>query len=367
VIRCRERLARCLLVVSIAATLGQGAVHASDPPPKALAAEVNGFLEFARNRLDRATALKHSYVTGVEGWLFLVPELRAMTVGPFWGKQAAAVSRANNRKYADPLAAIVDFDRQLKAAGIQLVVVPVPAKASVYPEKLSPLVKIGRDRSPPRLDPYHRQFHRVLKQRGVGLLDLLPVFLKRRDDRAGPLYCRTDSHWSGRGAAIAAVALLDTLKKAQWRKGLVRFKSAAETRPVTITGDLARLQSPDDPVTETLPLTFAGSSGKNGKPQPVPVSRSSPVLVMGDSHTLVFHDPALFARGAGFPDHVAAGLGIPVDLVGVRGSGATATRITLLRRRDNLQGKKLVIWCFSIREYTESFSGWRKVPVIRRR
>ena len=66
------------------------------------------------------------------------------------------------------------------------------------------------------------------------------------------------------------------------------------------------------------------------------------------------------------PDHIAAGLGIPVDLVGVRGSGATATRISLLRRKDNLEGKKLVIWCFSIREYTESFSGWRKVPVIRR-
>ncbi len=358
---------RCLLIVSIAATVGQGTVPASVPTPQAPAAQVSGFLEFARGRLDRATALKRSYVTGIDGWLFLVPELRAMTVGPFWGKQAEAVSRASNRKYADPLAAIVDFDRQLKTAGIQLVVVPIPAKASVYPEKLSPLVKIGRDRTPPRLDPYHRQFHRVLKQHGVEILDLLPVFLKRRNDRGGPLYCRTDSHWSGRGVAIAAAALLDTLEKTEWRKGLARFKSAVETRPVTISGDLARLQTPDDPVTETLPLTFAGSPGKNGKPQPVPVSRSSPILVMGDSHTLVFHDPALFARGAGFPDHIAAGLGIPVDLVGVRGSGATATRITLLRRRDNLRGKKLVIWCFSIREYTESFSGWRKVPVIRRR
>jgi alginate O-acetyltransferase complex protein AlgJ len=51
----------------------------------------------------------------------------------------------------------------------------------------------------------------------------------------------------------------------------------------------------------------------------------------------------------------------------VRGSGATPARTTLMRRvRSNpnyLKGKKLVIWCFSAREFTES-SGWQKVPVV---
>ncbi len=92
---------------------------------------------------------------------------------------------------------------------------------------------------------------------------------------------------------------------------------------------------------------------------------ASPVLLMGDSHTLVFHDPTLFSSGAGLPDHLARQIGFPVDLIGVRGSGATTTRLELLRRKDNLQGKKLVIWCFSFREFTESDTGWRKVPVIR--
>ena len=73
----------------------------------------------------------------------------------------------------------------------------------------------------------------------------------------------------------------------------------------------------------------------------------------------------LFARGAGLPDHLVRRLGFPVDLIGVRGSGSTTTRIELLRRKDNLQGKQLVIWCFSFREFTESETGWRKVPVIR--
>jgi len=42
----------------------------------------------------------------------------------------------------------------------------------------------------------------------------------------------------------------------------------------------------------------------------------------------------------------------------------TPARINLLRRGDNLAGKKLVIWCFTVREFTEG-QGWKKVPVVR--
>ena len=73
----------------------------------------------------------------------------------------------------------------------------------------------------------------------------------------------------------------------------------------------------------------------------------------------------MHAEGAGLPENLAYELGMNVDLVGVRGSGATPARVELARRRDNMAGKKLVIWCFTVREYTESLTGWRKVPVIR--
>jgi len=66
------------------------------------------------------------------------------------------------------------------------------------------------------------------------------------------------------------------------------------------------------------------------------------------------------------PDQLALELGFAVDLVAVRGSGATPARINLYRngRADAgyLKGKKLVIWCFAAREFTES-QGWRLVPV----
>jgi hypothetical protein len=56
-----------------------------------------------------------------------------------------------------------------------------------------------------------------------------------------------------------------------------------------------------------------------------------------------------------------------VDLAGVRGSGATPARVNLLRRAQKdssyWKKKKLVIWCFASREFTQS-DGWKKVPLL---
>ncbi len=95
--------------------------------------------------------------------------------------------------------------------------------------------------------------------------------------------------------------------------------------------------------------------------------RQSPVVLLGDSHCLVFHAGAdLLASASGLPDQLALELGFPVDLVAVRGSGATAARINLLRRAQSdsayWSGKRWVVWCFGAREFTEA-EGWRSLPV----
>jgi SGNH hydrolase-like domain, acetyltransferase AlgX len=304
-------------------------------------------------------------LAGKDGWLYFVPELRALSVGKFWGIHAAGVSRASKPEYADPLAAIVDFHDQLKQAGIELLLVPIPAKVAVYPESLlSGLPKPDDNKPPRRLDVYHQEFYALLREHGIELVDLLLPFLEQRNGPDGPLYCQTDSHWSGRGAKLAADIIADRVKDRPWLKELSRGQFATDDHRVKITGDLARIINETNPVTESVPITFSGrQQGRQIVAEPP--SRSSPVLLMGDSHTLVFHDPLLFASGAGLPDHLARRFGFAVDLIGVRGSGATTTRIELMRRRDNLSGKRLVIWCFSFREFTESDTGWRKVPVIR--
>ncbi len=100
--------------------------------------------ESVRKVIDQYASLARSAeqqgtmtVSGKEGWLFFGPELRFVSAGPFWGPAAAKVSRATKPEFADPLPAIVDFYRQLKKMGVELLMVPVPPKSVVYPDFLS--------------------------------------------------------------------------------------------------------------------------------------------------------------------------------------------------------------------------------------
>jgi len=218
---------------------------------------------------------------------------------------------------------------------------------------------------PARLDVHHEEFYELLREKGVTVIDLVPEFLERRSDPEGALFCRQDTHWSGRACALAAEAIVREIEDRPWLRDVPKTALESEAREVEITGDLwSRLGDTTGPK-ERLPLTFVGRRAEGGL-APVPPRRESPVLLLGDSHNLVFHGGGggMHARGAGLPDHLALRLGFPVDLVAVRGSGATPSRLTLLRRRDNLAGKRLVIWCLSVREFTEG-QGWRKVPVVR--
>jgi hypothetical protein len=307
-------------------------------------------------RLSAATGT--TPVQGKSGWLFFAPELRHLGAGKFWGDRAAAVSNASKSEYADPLPAILDFHEQLKSVGIELILVPVPAKALIYPDKL-PGTFAG---SGPRLDPHHQEFYALLRDAGINVVDLVPAFVA---DREPSLYCLRDTHWSGRACVIAARRIAAGLSSRPWLAGLSKQTFATEERETEITGDLARLANPDAPAKEKLRLRFVGTPT-----DPVPPDPQSPVLLLGDSHCLVFHDGGdMHTRGAGLPDQLAAELGFAVDLVAVRGSGATPARVNLLRKAradtDYLARKKAVIWCFSVREFTES-AGWQKVPVVKR-
>ncbi len=319
------------------------------------------FLREMGTKASAAARADTMVVKGRDGWLFFAPELRSLGAGRFWGPAAARASSVPNKAYADPLPAILDFKAQLARKGIELLIVPVPAKAIIYPEALSSSVPVPAGKTPPRLDPYHQEFYRLLARSGVKVLDLTPAFLQYRAGKGSPLYCRQDTHWSGAACALAAQRIATEVRKRPWAGSVKKRAFTTQPQTVTITGDLWQMLGDSGLAKERLPLTFVRERGAG----PVEPWRQSPVLLLGDSHNLVFHGGGdMLAEGAGLPDHLALRLGFPVDLVAVRGSGATPARISLLRRRDNLAGKKLVVWCFSVREFTEG-QGWRKVPVIR--
>ena len=317
--------------------------------------------------LARAAAARETIVvTGRDGWLFFGPELRHVSAGRFWGDAAAAVSQARRPEWADPLPAILDFHTQLQAAGVELLVVPVPPKSIIYPDKLSPLAGFDQNVPRPRLDVEHEAFYDLLQENGVPVLDLVPLFLDNRSHPDCALYCHQDTHWSGNATVLAAREIAAEVNARAWFQAVRPIPFDYQWRMTEIAGDL--WTALDDPAVaqERLPLRFVGTRAA-GSLVPLDPDASSPVVLLGDSHNLVFHAGGdMHAQGAGLADQLALELGIAVDLVAVRGSGATAARINLLRRAQRdpsyWANKRLVIWCFAAREFTES-DGWRIVPI----
>ena len=317
-------------------------------------AETELFGQSLAEKATEAEAQKTTVVSGKDGWLFFAPELRHLSVGQFWGDAAKRVSRASTPEFADPLPAILDFKAQLDKVGIALIFVPIPAKATIYPEMVSQHGTVTETRT----DKYHLKFYDILREQGVNVLDLVPLFLKNRFTDAGPVYCQQDTHWSGQGCVLAAEAIAKAIGTPSWMAEVPKRDMKTETRTIAITGDLWTALGDKNLQKEQLQLTHI----KEG----VSASwRASPVVLLGDSHSLVFHaGGGMHAQGAGLPDHLAYRLGFPMDVVAVRGSGATPSRLNLYRRRDNMKGKRVVVWCLSVREFTEG-QGWRLVPVIR--
>jgi alginate O-acetyltransferase complex protein AlgJ len=305
-------------------------------------------------------------VPGKEGWLFFGPELRFLSAGRFWGKAAAKVSRATKPEFADPLPAILDFHSQLKKMGIELLIVPVPPKSVVYPDFLSDHLAISRENPPVRIDAETQAFYQLLRKEGIQVLDLTPFFLANRFHREGVLFCKQDTHWSGNGCVLAARKISEEIKGRPWLKTVPKSAYLTAWKSLPIEGDLWKALGEKSLSQEILSVRQVGT-GSTEALKPVAPDRKSPVILVGDSHNLVFHaGDDMHARDAGLPDQLALELGFPVDLAAVRGSGATPARVNLLRRvqRDPQywKAKKLVIWCFSSREFTQS-DGWKKVPL----
>lgn len=198
---------------------------------------------------------------------------------------------------------------------------------------------------------YLKPFYEELRAKGIEVLDLSDVYLK---SGKGNIYCRTDAHWSPAGISIAA----EELAKQIGEKGTKQY--TVKNVQQTISGDLAKSLNPSAPDAEEISLQIVSDA----------VDENSPVLLIGDSHTLIFSTGGdMLTSDAGLAEALAVKLGMPIDRMGIKGSAATAVRINLFRKgmknKAWLKNKKYVIYCFSCREFTEASGGWSVVPVSR--
>ena len=333
--------------------------------PGAFAADSGPLSELQQKFVNELTAKSRTaesehaaVIAGVDGWFFLSSDSRFLSVGQFWGADAAKVSRAHKPESADPIPAIVDFHDQLKKRGIDLLLMPVPPKAAIYPEKIVPDVDLHGETAA----PYLARFYDELRKHEIDVVDLSSAFLQNRANEHGPVFCKTDTHWSGLGCVLAAQTIKDKIQ--EQLAGQPRKDYAAEWKEITIKGDLGDLAGPNikKPEPEKVAVRTIADKGTGTAISP---DANSPLLVIGDSHTLVFHD--FLGEKSGLLDQLAYETGLAPDLIGTRGSGSTSVRISLYRRARKDPGylakKKVIVWCFAAREFTESDQGWDKVPV----
>jgi len=307
------------------------------------------FVQLARFRVTGDMGEKA--LAGRDGWLFYKPAVQYL-VEP--------LQVEGGRGDGGLFPAVLSFRDQLARRGIQLMVVIAPNKASVYPDMLSAWVA-------PSGRPVNGKTLEViagLRKAGIDVVDLFQVFLKARADGGGGdrgYYLAQDSHWSPRGAELAARVVAQRIMDAGLvQKGTSRY----ELRPVTVRrhGDIIRMtqvrQIADAYEPEVLNCTqvVEGDAGRPYKDDP-----ASPVLVLGDSFLRIYErdEPG----SAGFLAHLSHELGFPVASMVNDGGASTLVRQELARKASLLANKKMVVWEFVERDIRFGTEGWQTIAL----
>ena len=292
-------------------------------------------------------------VVGRDGWYFYKPGLKNMLARP------DRFTAANPGE--DPLPAILDFRDQLAARGIQLVVMPVPNKDSLYPDRLTARAKSLRGVLAPRTQDLLER----LRAAHVECIDLFHEFAEARQQRCAwpevPLYLAQDTHWSPLGVSIAAKAAARRLQELGWaHPRQVRYRE--QPAPVDRLGDIIRmLQAPLIERGLTPERVACAQVVRTDNGELYKDAKDAEILILGDSFMRIYQQDE--PRGAGFIAHLAKELSQPVMALVNDGGGSTLVRQELHARPLFLKNKKVVLWEFVERDIGLGIEGWKRVAL----
>ena len=293
-----------------------------------------------------------SGLVGLDGFLFFRRSLDVLVGGDLRAQKDGR----------DPFPVIVDFMNQLKTRNVDLLVCFIPVKADVYPEKVSshapPLGK-------PFVNIYTRKLMFELTSAGVECTDLLPRFVKERDavpGEAEPFYMKLDTHWSNRALRTAANLFAERIKGYPWYKEVSRDKTAYTTQKVSCKrrGDIVTML-PEAERVSYAPMMLDAEQVLLPDGSFYEDSESSPIVLLGDSYSGVFHLED--CKHGGLTAHIAKEIGVPIDLILGQGMGPDIRGKLARRGKGALDGKKLVIWTMSERDLYNYRSPWTVIPM----
>lgn len=304
---------------------------------------------------------------GRDGWLFFRPAVDHLTGPGFLEADAlAARARAGEAWEAptrpDPRPTLFGLAEALASRGIELVVMPVPVKASLHPERFT--LRREAPKAPLR-NPSFEAFVRELEAGGVRVFDPAAAMMAIGEGAGVPRFLRTDTHWHPRAVEAVARALGSYLREqGLLAPGAVAYRG--EPAEVEGVGDLARmLRLPESsglfPPQRVTVRRVSDPGGQVWRPDP-----GAGILLLGDSFANVFSTPELgWGEAAGLAEQLSLELQRPVDRLAVNAGGASGARqrlvAALARGEDRLAGKRVVVYELSAREL--SSGDWTPVEL----
>ena len=283
-------------------------------------------------------------------------------------------------KLDNPIQAILKFRDQLKAKGVELLVVITPGKPSIYPERLTGIDGL-------KLAGHGKAILDSLTKLGLNTVDLYTPLLSAKADDAklGALYLDDDTHWTPRGAELAAGeiakkvnamvdagqvnigepsmdyvvsdSLADRMGDIGEMSGLNKFnvfKVQQVTGHVVLQQEISeRTEAPADSLSDS---TVVRDTVKTPFKDDF---RKSKILILGDSFSRIYQTDS--PVNAGWIAHFAKNISRPVASIVSDGGASTLVREKLARKAGVLKGKKLLIWEFVERDLRFGAEGWKTI------
>ena len=294
---------------------------------------------------------------GRDKWLFYRPDLDYLT-GPGFlnpchlARRAVSGNEWTPAPQPDPRQAILEFRDQLAERGIALVVMPVPVKPGVHPERFSKRYQRFSKERPLHNVSYEDCF-KELRDQGV-LVCELDEDLKRTSE-GEPRYLATDTHWRPEIMDAVAQRLADFLKEKVSLPALPKSNYKRLAQEVSNHGDVTRMMKLPENQTYFEPETVRIQQVLNAADEFWRPSASADVLILGDSFSNIFSLASMeWGSSAGLAEQLSFHLQRPLDVIIRNDEGSNATRGALsrdlARGKDRLEGKRVVIWQFAERE-----------------
>ncbi|MBT8362795.1 MAG: hypothetical protein KJO32_17740 [Deltaproteobacteria bacterium] len=297
---------------------------------------------------------------GQDNWLFYVQDLQYQYSQGFLDSAQLKRRSTSNEVWEapiqpDPHIAIIHFQQELAKRNIELLLLPIPVKGVIYPDR----IVAHKTFSSPVHNRSWNEFMSRLEQAQVDVFSADNVLYTYEKEHLTPAYLRSDTHWTADATRYVAHKLATYLfEKYDLAPGTAFFnKTVVE---VTNRGDIADMLHLGPTLlshfTETVSIEKIEGHSQN----------QSQILFLGDSFSNIYSSAAMgWGEYGGFTEHLAYALKQELDVIVQNDSGAHATRLALskdlLRGSDRLAGKKLVIWQFAVREL--AFGDWKIIPL----